>query len=262
MDISIIIVNYNKYELTEKCIDSVILNLKMDLDYEIVVIDNNSQNDSYNVLYRRYKNDKRVKLIKNEKNIGFGGANNLGVDIATGEYILILNPDVIVLDDSIQKMYKRMLQDQEVGLIGCKLLNEDGSLQYSCRRFMKFNEFLSSRTPLKKFSKKSNIDSLNSKYLMKDYNHVQEKNVGWVMGSCMLMRKAEFHKLGGFSKEYFMYFEDVDLCYKVHKYGKKVLYYPQAEMIHLHRQESVRSINKLTFIHFKSMLIFYRKFNK
>ena len=99
---------------------------------------------------------------------------------------------------------------------------------------------------------------------MSDFDHKSDKEVEWVMGACMLIKKELFDKVGGFSKEYFMYFEDVDLCCKVRSCGKKVLYMAEAEMIHLHRQESIKSFNKMSLIHLKSMCKFYYKyyFNK
>lgn len=258
MNLSIVIVNYKKYELTEKCINSVIKNLH-ELEYEIIVIDNNSPNSSYEYLKSKYKCNDYVKIIKNTSNEGFGMANNIGVRHSKSEYILLLNPDVIVLEDSITKMYYKLLDHSEIGLIGCKLLNKDMTLQYSCRRFLKFTEFICARTPLKKLFTKDYIEKLNNKYLMKDIEHDKELFVDWIMGSCMLLRKEIFNMVGGFSKEYFMYFEDVDLCYKINKIGKNVLYYPEAQMIHLHNQESTKKLNKLTFVHLNSMMNFYTK---
>lgn len=261
IELSIVVVNYCKYELTSKCVNSAIENIK-NIEYEILIIDNNSPNESYNLLHNSFENFKRVKVIKNDNNIGFGGANNLAVSELKGEYILFLNPDVIVFDNSIQEIYKYMKLNQQIGIIGTKLLNGDKTLQYSCRRILDIKDFLTARTPLSKFISKSKVDRLNNLYLMKDCDHDKIQEVDWVMGSCILIRKDDFVSVGGFSPEYFMYFEDVDLCYKITKFGKKVIYYPKASMIHLHEQQSTKKINKLTFIHFKSMLMFYKKYRK
>jgi GT2 family glycosyltransferase len=259
MDISIIIVNYKKYDLTEMCIESIMKTLH-NLSYEIIIIDNNSPNESYNILVNKYSQFDFITIHRNNKNTGFGAANNIAAKVAKSSVLLFLNPDVIVLENSIKSMYDKLKSNLEVGLVGCKLLNQDLTLQYSCRRFLKFHEFIISRTPLKVFFHKSYIEKINAKYLMKDFNHTEDIFVDWIMGSCMIMRKELFEKLGGFSKDYFMYFEDVDLCYKVNNHNKKVLYTSYAQMIHMHNQESVKSINKLTFIHLKSMLIFYKKY--
>jgi GT2 family glycosyltransferase len=261
MDLSIIVINYKNYHLTKKCIDSVLNTIK-NISYEIIIIDNNSPNDSYECLQSNFMQFKNIQIIRNSLNSGFGAANNLAVNYATGNYLLFLNPDVIVLNDSIVKMYEKFLNNEEIGLISCKLLNKDLSLQHSCRRFLTFHEFIFSRTPLKKLVNRKYRNKLNSKYLMYDFNHKNTESVDWVMGSCMLMEKNFFNFIGGFSKEYFMYFEDVDLCYKIHLNNRKVLYYSDAHMIHLHNQESVKKVNKLTYIHLTSMIKFYLKYKK
>lgn len=257
MNLSIIIVNYKNYNLTKKCINSVINSIKENV--EIIIVDNNSPNESYNELFNSFKEYEFIKIIKNEKNSGFGDANNIAVSSAKGKYILFLNPDIIVKENAILNMYEKYISDTSIGILSCKLLNEDLSLQYSCRRIIKFREFIIARTPLNKLFLKKYINKIQSKYLMLDYNHETEVAVDWVMGSCIMIKKDLFEEVGGFSKEYFMYFEDVDLCWKINKIGKKVLYYPQCSVIHLHKQESVIKINKLTFIHLSSMFKFYIK---
>lgn len=258
-EVSIIIVNYNKYELTQKCIKSVCKNV-INIKYEIIVLDNASTNNSFETLKKKYKNDSHINVIKNEKNTGFGDGNNKAVKLAKYKNILLLNPDVIVLENSIEKMLNKLDENVNYGVLGCMLLNGDNTLQYSCRRFLPFKDFIKARTPLKILFSKNKIEVINNKYLMKEYNHNYEKSVDWIMGSCLLLRKSDFEDVGGFSKEYFMYFEDVDLCYKMKKSGKEVVYLPDAKMIHLHEQESVKKISKLTIVHLNSMFKFYKKF--
>lgn len=258
--LSIIIVNYKNYELTNKCIDSVIKSIKNNINYEIIVIDNDSPNDSYEKISEMFKGLNYITIIKNSSNAGFGAANNLGAEKAIGKYILFLNPDIFVVDDGIHKMLNKIKLDREVGLVSCKLLNDDRSIQYSCRRILPLGKFLCCRTPLSKFISKNIKDKYNFEYLMKDFNHNSSCEVEWVMGACMLMRRDFFFKVGMFSKEYFMYFEDVDLCYKVRKAGKKVFYLADVEMIHLHNQESTKKLTKMTIVHLKSMMKFYYKY--
>lgn len=257
--ISIIIVNYKNYDLTAKCIQSVFDNTK-GVIYEIIVIDNSSPNESYIKLVDKFGKYENVRIVENKRNDGFGAANNIAAKIAKYDNILFLNPDVVIIKDAIEKMLARY--NDEVGIMGCQLLNADLTVQHSCRRFIKFSKFIKARTPLKKLISNRLVEEINDEYLMKDFNHDKEKNVDWIMGSCMLISKKNFFDIGGFSKEYFMYFEDVDLCYKVHKINKQVLYYPKAKMIHLHEQQSIKKINKLSFIHFSSMIKFYKKYNR
>lgn len=258
--LSIIIVNYKNYKLTKKCIYSVLENVK-NIVYEIIVIDNDSPNESYEMLSAEFKDYNNIYIIKNNINSGFGAANNLGVDKSKGEYILLLNPDVIVLDDAIEKLLDYKINHKDVGLVSGKLLNDDYSVQHSCRRIISLKKFLICRTPISKVVPTKTKERINDEYLMSDFNHDSTIEVDWVMGACMLMQKDEFKKLGGFSKEYFMYFEDVDLCYKVKKSGKKVIYLHDAKMVHLHKQESSKKLNKMSFIHLQSMMKFYCKLN-
>lgn len=263
MCLSIIIVNYRNYELTIKCIKSVKASIK-NINYEIIVIDNDSPNQSYEKILNEFNNDNVVSVIKNNKNSGFGAANNLGAEKAGGEYVLFLNPDIVVVGNAIEKMLNKIKEDSEIGLLSGKLLNDDRSVQYSCRRILPLNKFLCCRTPISKLVSKNKKEQYDFEYLMKDFNHDVSSEVEWVMGACVLMRKEFFFEVGKFSKEYFMYFEDVDLCYKVRKKGKKVYYLADAELIHLHRQESTKKLSKMTMIHLKSMSKFYYKyyFNK
>ncbi len=258
-ELSIIIVNYKNYSLTIKCVNSVVENLSS-LDYEIIIIDNNSPNDSFEQINSVFNDNDKIKIIKNKENTGFGGANNLGVEMSKGKYILLLNPDIIIISNAISKMLNYLKENDEIGLLSGKLLNDDYTVQYSCRRILPFGKFLICRTPFSKFVSKNTREKINDFYLMKDFNHNEVAEVEWVMGACMLIKKSLFKKLGGFSKDYFMYFEDVDLCYKVRANNKKVIYLPEAKMIHLHRQESTKKISKMTIIHLKSMLKFYYKY--
>ena len=262
--LSIIIVNYKNYELTNKCIDSVIDNMYSIKDYEIIVIDNNSPNESYEEIEKKFGAIDNISIIKNSINTGFGAANNLGAKKAKGEYVLFLNPDILIVDNALEKMLEKIKEDSEIGLLSGKLLNDDNSLQYSCRRILPLKKFLLCRTPFSKLVSSKTKDKYNFEYLMKDFNHDVSSEVEWVMGACMLMKRDFFFEVGMFSKEYFMYFEDVDLCYKVRKKGKKVYYLADAELIHLHRQESTKKLSKMTMIHLKSMSKFYYKyyFNK
>lgn len=259
LELSIVIVNYMKYEMTQNCVESLVKYLN-NLEYEIIILDNCSPNNSFEFLSKCYQNIKQIKVIKNEVNNGFGAGNNLAVSYANSEYVLFLNPDIILLDNSISSMLEVLKANDDIGIIGAQLLNGDHSLQYSCRRFLPLNEFILARTPLRKVIARSKVTELTNKYLMKDINHEVAQDVDWLMGSCLLVRKNEFLEIGGFSEEYFMYFEDVDLCYKYHLNKQRVYYYPMAKIVHLHEQESVKKINKLTFRHLESMFKFYKKY--
>lgn len=256
-ELSIVIVNYKNYNLTIKCIESVIKTVN-NVNYEIIVIDNDSPNESYKSIKERFNDI--ITVIKNKSNEGFGAANNLGVRHSNGEYILFLNPDIIVVEDAIERMLTKIKSDTEIGLVSGKLLNDDYTIQYSCRRVLPIGKFLVSRTPMSIVVCKSTKEKINDYYLMKDYDHEYENEVDWVMGACMIIRKDLFIQVGQFSKEYFMYFEDVDLCCKLRKLNKKVLYLPEVKLIHLHQQESTKKLSKMTLVHLNSMSKFYWKY--
>lgn len=259
-ELSIIIVNYNNYSLTISCVESVIKNT-LNVNYEIIIIDNCSTNNSYEIIKKSFEEFSNIIVERNKFNAGFGDGNNKAVELASSDVLLFLNPDVIVFDNSIKILLDEVRNNHNIGIIGAQLLNTDKSLQYSCRRILNMKEFLIARTPMKKVCSKKYICNINDKYLMKDLPHDNNIEADWLMGSCLMMKKSMFSEVGGFSKEYFMYFEDVDICYKVKKRGKKILYFPLAKMIHAHEQASVKKINRMTFIHLSSMFKFYKKYN-
>ncbi len=258
MDVSIIIVNYKSKEKTLACLKSI---AEADMDgllSEIIVVDNNSEDDSAEVIKKIYP---KVKIIKSEKNLGMGGGNNLGIKAAQAEFILILNPDTIIKKDAIKILHNFIKSDEQIGIAGPKLLNPDNTLQYSCRRFPKFYTPILRRTFLGKFAK-NHLDN----FLMKDYSHKEIKKVDWMLGSCLMVRKNILNKINnGFDERFFMYFEDTDLCKRVWQAGFKVVYNPQAIVIHNHARASAESpwylffLNKLSRAHIMSWIKYFYK---
>jgi|SRR3989344_3612282 len=188
-----------------------------------------------------------LKIIGNRKNLGYGGACNQGISIAKGKYMLILNPDVKITGHSLRKLISELIKSKEANIISCKLLNEDGSLQHSCRRFPTIKSLLARRAPLffsRIFSKEL------SAYNMDDYDHKNPIKVDWVSGALMLMKRKYF-----FDERYFMYFEDVDLCRRV----GEIYYYPFISAFHKAERGSARDIT-LMIAHFSSALRYFLKF--
>jgi hypothetical protein len=231
MDLSIIIVNYKSQEKVLKCLAALKKAELGDLQYEIIIVDNNSGDDLAEVAAKFPE----VKIIKSEKNLGMGGGNNLGAKHSQGESILILNPDTAVLGDAIVKMHRHLRENPAVGIVGPKLLNTDGTLQYSAMRFPKLHTPILRRTFLGRFFPKH----LNN-FLMKDFDHASVKEVDWLMGSSLMLRRDILEKDGYiFDEKFFMYFEDIELCRRIlKKHGFKVVYFPEAVVIHDHARES------------------------
>jgi GT2 family glycosyltransferase len=231
MQLSIIIVSYNNKNLLReslKCIKKA----GISLNYEIIVVDNASHDGTTKMLRFEFP---EVITIASSKNLGFAAGNNLAVKYAKGEKLLFLNPDILILHGSVEKLAAFLDANHDVGLVGPKLLNPDGALQYSAFRFPSFFTPLFRRTPLGllPFGKKH-----LRKYLMMDWNHNEVKEVDWLLGSALMIRKSDYGRLAKFDERFFLYFDDCDLARQIWKSGKKVVYLPQAQMIHFHRRES------------------------
>jgi len=260
MELSIIIVNYKSKDKLANCLNSIAVAV-LPIDFEVIVVDNAS-GDMLDDLRDKHQ----FRFIASPRNLGMGGGNNLGIEEAKSDIVLILNPDTIVNKDAIVSMLERIKNDESIGLIGPKLLYPDGSLQYSCARFPSFFMPILRRTFLGNRFKKQRDD-----FMMADFDHGSEREVDWLMGSCLMFKKswkAPDGKMYGprFDDRYFMYFEDIDLCREVKVHGKKVVYYPLAVIIHDHMRASAKNPwyvaifkDKITWIHISSWLKYFLK---
>jgi GT2 family glycosyltransferase len=221
MDVSIITVTWNAKEHIEKQIHSVFLGCK-DISCEAIISDNGSQDETV-VAVRRLENY-NIRIIENKKNLGFGAANNKGVEIAKGEFLLFLNPDMQVEEGSIDNIVAWMRQHEDVGIVSPKLVDEYGKINPDAapRRFPKVWEMAAMILKLPHV-----FPSMLNRYLMKDFDAGKEQEVDSVRGSFMLVRREVVERLGwAFDPRYFIWFEDVDLCREVKRLGYKVMYTP------------------------------------
>ncbi|MBU2416042.1 glycosyltransferase family 2 protein [Patescibacteria group bacterium] len=262
MDLSIIIVNYKSKEKTLNCIQSIKESDLDNLKYEIIVVDNASQDDSQKIITLQYP---EINFIQSEKNLGMGGGNNLGIKQSQGEFILILNPDTTVKKDAIKTLYEYIKNNKQAGIVGPKLLNTDNTLQYSCWRFPIFYNPIFSRTIIGKLFPK-----IFNNFTMKDFDHASIRQVDWITGACMMIRSNILSKIGkGFDEHFFMYFEDTDLCRMMRKIDYKVIYCPHAIVMHEHQQQSMKMpwyispfLNKPAREHIKSWIKYFWKYRK
>lgn len=187
--------------------------------------------------------------------MGFGENNNRGVLAAHGEYIAIINPDIILGAKGLEKLYCYAIENPEIGIIVPQLLNPNGSLQYSVRQYMSIGKLIA--RAMTKGNDSSNNRKVNN-YLCKnmDYSTIQE--VDWAIGAAMFMKRELYAELGGFDTDYFLYMEDEDICLRSWKIGRPVVYYPEVKMIHNHIRASSH-IGKKMFVHICSMMTFFRK---
>ncbi|MCW8803671.1 MAG: glycosyltransferase, partial [Ignavibacteriaceae bacterium] len=251
--LSIIIVNYNVNEFLQNLLNS-IDKASSNISKEIIVIDNASDDGSVEVIKEKFPS---VKLIENKINVGFGRANNQGLEIAKGKFILFINPDCIVSEDTFDKMVSFFESHSECGLAGCKILNSDGTLQLACRR-----SFPGPWTSFTKVTGLSNLFSKNRIFARYNLTFLDENKtyeVDAVSGSFMMVRKEVYEKVGGFDERFFMYGEDLDLCYRVQKAGYKVYYVHNTQIIHYKGESTKRSNLDETKLFYDAMHIFVKK---
>ncbi len=260
-ELSIIVTSYRKPELLELCLNSIFANLKNDLDYEVIVADSETREETRDLMREKFP---EITFISNEKNVGFGVLANQGMRKARGSYYFIINHDIIIKDDAIQSLLSYLRNERNVGLVGPKLVNFDGSIQPSAFRFYKLRTIVFRRTFLQKFAfAKRHLDW----FLMKD--EIAKKKileVDWVMGSAMMVSREAVEKVGGFDEHFFLYFEDVDWCWRFWQAGYKVIYNQNVTVAHYHGKASGNKsvleavlLNKFARIHIKSALYFFWK---
>lgn len=233
MQLSVIIVNYNVRPFLENAVVSIRKAIK-GIEGEIFVVDNASDDGSVKMVRSKFP---KVRLLANTKNVGFAAANNLALTRARGKYILLINPDTVVQENTLRAMIDFFDQNPDVGLAGCKILNPDGTFQLPCRR--------SFPTPWVAFTKITGLSALfpntrifgryNLTYL--DPNETYE--VDAVSGSFMFLRRDVYEKVGGLDESFFMYGEDLDWCYRIQQAGWKIFYVHSTQIVH-YKGESVR----------------------
>jgi len=239
--VSIIMLNFNSKYFPKMCVEA-FYNSTIDFPFEFIAVDNASTEPMSIGYLEQASKEGLVKLVKSEKNLGFGGGNNFGAKDARGEYILIMNPDIFVNEDSVKKMISYIESHRDIGILAPKLVYPDGQVQDSCRRLMKFSDLIIKRTPLKTIPF---LRKRVEKYTMQDSNHNEIREVDLLVGACLLLPRNVYEKIGGFDKRYFLFMEDFDLCRSVKKAGFKVIYYPEVAVTHNHKRLSGGSILKL-----------------
>lgn len=253
MDLSIIIVNYNVKEFLLNLLDSLYKALN-EYESEIIVVDNASDDGSVELVRSRFP---KVKLIENKSNLGFGAANNQALEVAKGKYLVLINPDTIVKEDTFTKLIDFLQDNPEAGMVGCKVLNPDGTLQLPCRR--SFPGPWTSFTKITGLSKLFPKSKLFAKYNLTYLDEDETYEVDAISGSFMMMRREVYEKTKGFDPQFFMYGEDLDLCYRTQKEGYKVYYVHTTEIIHYKGESTKRSSIDETKVFYDAMHLFVRK---
>lgn len=248
--LSIITVGMNHRKYIEVLYGTLYGDCRPELDFETIYVDNCSSDDSVSFLSLHYP---QVKVIKNMKPLGFGENNNKGVEVASGEYIALLNPDIILMKGSIETIISRAKTINRKEIIVPQLLNLDGTVQNSVRGFVTF------RTILSRWFTWENDNTSNTrvrKYLCKDLDNTKEQEIDWAIGAAMFMSRETYVSLNGFDQRYFLYMEDEDLCLRAWEQNIPVIYYPKAKLIHHHLRGSAH-ISMRTLQHLRSLAVFF-----
>ena len=234
--VSLLIVSYNVRQYIAHAIDAII---KSDLDdFEIIIIDNNSFDNTASYLKERYSHLRQIKIVQNEENIGFGKAINQAASLAKGQYYLILNPDTIIQEETISTLKEYLDSNPEVGMVGPKILNADGTLQLACKR--SFPTLGVALPKLLGFSRIFPKSKWAGKYNLTYLDEDEISSVDAISGSCMFIRSFLFHELKGFDERFFMFGEDLDLCSRIWKNNYEIHYVPTTQIVH-YQGESVKS---------------------
>lgn len=255
MQLSVIILNYNVRFFLEQCVASVQEALT-NIDSEIIVVDNNSSDDSCEMIKMRFPN---VKLIINNSNLGFPKGNNIGVAVANGDYICILNPDTVVASDTFEKILAFAEKQENLGIVGCKLIDGTGNFLPESKRGIP--------TPFVALTKIFGLYKLfpNWRLFNRYYaQHLSENETGKVailVGAFMIMKRDLYNEIGGFDENCFMYSDDIDLSYMALKSGKLNYYFHETSVIHYKGESTIK--DGLYMKRFReAMQFFYNKHYK
>ncbi|MDK2941067.1 MAG: hypothetical protein PWP56_580 [Acetobacterium sp.] len=255
MDLSIIIVNYKTEELTSNCIDSIIKSNTKGLSYEIILVDNASEDGSVEAIKMRFP---EVKVIENHENLGFSKANNIGMEVSKGEFLLLLNSDTIVELNTLKGAIAFISNHKHIGALGCKILLPSGKLDPACKR--------SFPTPLNGLYHSLNLDMAfpeSTRFGAYNLTYVDENktcSIDCIMGAFMLVPRAVIDVVGMLDEDFFMYGEDIDWCYRIKQAGYQIIYYPEVRIFHHKKASGIGKRNpKVIAAFYDSMIIFYNK---
>lgn len=250
--LSIIIVSYNTKELLIGCLSSVFNSLE-NVDFEAIVVDNNSKDESTKEVQNHFP---KVRLIENHNNKGFSAANNQALKLIRGKYALLLNPDTLIINSSFTKMVQYMEENKTVGIVGCKILNPDGSLQASAFPFPTLKDLILSGFAASWIFWGRYVQRYSCRH------YVPQKvplKVGWVTGACLMIRKRTMDEIGLLDENFFLFSEDVDWCIRASRKGWAVVFYPEATIIHYGGQSAQKNLTLKTFSFYQKRFYFAKK---
>ncbi|MBI1757530.1 MAG: glycosyltransferase family 2 protein [Fimbriimonas ginsengisoli] len=251
-ELSVTICSWNTLAELEECLCSLEAALQ-ETCFEVIVVDNNSEDGSPEMVERRFP---WVRLYRMGQNLGFTGGHNFALAQRHAASALLLNSDAAVRPGALRALADFSRSRPDVGIVGPKLVNPDGSLQFSCRRFPNPTAALFRNTPLGRMFPNNHF---TRDYLMSDWPHDQPRDVDWVSGAAMFVSGEMMARVGLMDPEYFMFCEDVDWCYRCHEAGLKVVYLPGAVVTHAIGRSTDKAPNRMIDRFHRSMFRFYRR---
>ena len=246
--LSIIIVNYNSGPFLSKCLKALFAE-EHGFPIHPILVDNHSSDDSILMIEAEFP---KITVIKNSRNLGFAKACNQGLAFVRSQYVLFLNPDAFVKKRTLRRCVRFMDANRRVGIMGCRLLTLEGNLQPSCADFPFVHKLLWDH--FLRFGIFSN--RVREKRLIRYWKHDKLRGVDWILGAFMLTRADLLKELGGFDEDFFLYGEDMELCYRIKQKGWHVVYLPSAEVIHV--GNPVWDRKRVLSVH-HAILTFYEK---
>ena len=252
MKLSIVIVSWNVKKDLVNCLRSIGENPASE-SFEVIVIDNASTDSTVEAVRNEFP---EIVVITNSQNLGFAAANNQGIEKSRGEYILLLNPDTIVQLNSLNILIEFMDKNEDVGICGPQLSNQDGTVQPSVRGFPTFRGVLYRHTAFR------HLRIFKNEYktwLMKSFDHKTKMDVDQVMGAAFLLRRTAIDSIGAMDETFFMYYEEVDLCYRMKQAGWRIVFTPEAKITHLGGKSSGQMPVRKRIMMLTSLLKFFRK---
>lgn len=252
LDFSVTICSWNTLRDTRRCLLA-LQEAEGEANFETIVVDNNSQDGSPEMIESEFPG---VKLIRSDINLGFTGGHNLAMKSRLGKDAFLLNSDAFIHSGTLSTLLEYRKANLDAGILGPKLLNEDGSLQLSCRKFPNPIAAIFRSTFLGKWFPKNRY---SREYLMSDWGHDSIQKVDWLSGAAFYVTEETINKVGMFDESFFMYCEDVDLCFRAWESGFEVVYVPSAVVTHKIGTSSSKVVNKMIVRFHKSMFHFYEK---
>ncbi len=252
IDLSIIIVNWNVRDLLRDCLRSIDAG-RGDLALEVIVVDSASSDGSADMVAAEFP---WVRLIRRDDNVGFPRGNNIGLTEASGRALLLLNPDTVVLDDALSVMLSRLDAQPDIGVLGPQLLNPDGSVQSSRRRFP---------TLATGFCESTWLDALAPgvlrRYYALDLPDDRPADVDWLTGACLMVPRPVYELVDGMDEAYYMYSEELDWCRRIKEAGLRVVYYPEAQVIHHVGKSSEQAVTARHINFNRAKLRYFRRYH-